>query len=78
MSDIPAKEIRWLLGNRIVNQGHNIRRLNLTFDYVSDSVHDVTYTCVVERSSVQSMVPTTANTTVTVEGKTVCQYFRLF
>ena len=68
VSDIPANEIRWLLGNQIVNQGHNIRRLKLTFDPVNDTIHGVTYTCVVDRSDSQSPVPTTANTTVTLNG----------
>ena len=66
VSDIPAKKIRWLHDNQIVNQGHNISRLSLTFDPVNDSLHGVTYTCVVDR--LDELVPTTANTTVTVEG----------
>ena len=63
VSDIPANEMRWLHGNQIVNQGYNISRLSLIFDPVNDSIHEVTYTCVLDRSGVLSMVPTTVNAT---------------
>ena len=73
-TDLQVESLTWLLGSEVVSNTVGEQQLVLTFDPVSDSLHNRVYTC----RSVTSYGVQERNVTITVQGEYSVSMFTSF